>query len=54
MVYTLTEEYNDEERLQGIFDRISFFKKKTFNKLTNLKTDIRRSMITDYPFMAKL
>jgi uncharacterized protein YjaG (DUF416 family) len=53
-VYTLSEDYKDEERLQAIFDQLTFYKKRSITKISNLKTDIRKSMLSDYPFMAKL
>lgn len=54
VVYTLTEECNNEEKLQGITDQISFYRKKSIVKLTSIKTDIRKTMLADFPFMAKI
>jgi hypothetical protein len=44
----------DEEKLQLIFDEITFFKKLSLIKFTNLKTDIQKTLLGDFPMMANL
>ena len=51
---TISEDFNDEEKLEQLLEEISFFRKKSFTGVSNLKTDVRKTLLADFPFMAKL
>lgn len=52
---SLHESYRQDENLiQKEFDKITFFKKLSLIKFTNLKTDIQKTMLSDFPMMANL
>lgn len=44
----------DEESLQHLFDEISFYKKFSLIKFTNLKTDIQKTLLGDFPMMSNI
>lgn len=52
-VYTLEDAYNDEDRMQQFYDRLSHFRKATLVKMNNV-TNIRKTLLSDFPFMAKM
>lgn len=52
-VYTLGDEYNDEDKMQQLFEKLSHYRKTTLVKMTNM-TSIRKTLLSDFPFMAKM
>lgn len=52
-VYTLADEYNDEDKMQQFFERISHYRKSTLVKMSNM-SNIRKTLLSDFPFMAKM
>lgn len=52
-VYTLEDAFNDEDRMQQFFEKLSHFKKSTLIKMNNV-TNIRKTLLSDFPFMAKM
>lgn len=52
-VYTLSDDFNDEDTMQKFYDKISFFRKTTLVKMNNI-TNIRKTLLSDFPFMAKM
>jgi glycerone phosphate O-acyltransferase/fatty acyl-CoA reductase len=53
LVYTLEDAFNDEDRMQQFFEKLSHFKKSTLIKMNNV-TSIRKTLLSDFPFMAKM
>lgn len=45
---------DDEDKLQLVFDNITFFKKLSLIKFTNLKTDIQKTLLGDFPMMSNM
>ena len=55
MCYSLHPAYQqDEELLQQVFNRLTFYKKLSLIKFTNLKTDIQKTLLGDFPMMSNL
>ncbi|CAI2365141.1 unnamed protein product [Moneuplotes crassus] len=55
LCYCLDPVYRvDEESLQNIFEEITFYKKLSLIKFTNLKTDIQKTMLGDFPMMSNI
>ena len=52
-VYTLSDMYNDENKMQQFFERLSQYRKSTLVKMSN-STSIRKTLLADFPFMAKM
>lgn len=52
-VYTLNDEYNDEDKMQRFYEKISFYKKTTLAKMSEI-TNIRKTLLSDFPFLAKM
>ena len=52
-VYTLSDEYNDENMMQQFFEKLSQYRKSTLVKM-NTSTSIRKTLLSDFPFMAKM
>lgn len=52
-VYTLGDEFNDEDRMQSFLNKLSHFRKATLVKMGNM-TNIRKTLLSDFPFMAKM
>lgn len=52
-IYTLGDKYNDEDRMQQLFVQLSHYRKTTLVKMTNM-TSIRKTLISEFPFMAKI
>lgn len=52
-VYTLGDEYNDEEKMQMYLDKLSHYRKPNTVKMSNM-SNIRKSLLSDFPFMAKM
>jgi len=52
-VYTLSDEYNSEDKMQQFFEKLSQFRKSTLVK-TNSMGNIRKTLLSDFPFMAKM
>ena len=44
----------DDELIQAEFDKITFYKKLSLIKFTNLKSDIQKTMLSDFPMMSNL
>ena len=58
MSYHLNDEWvsgeDEEAKLQAMYDELTFFKKKSFVNLPNIRTEIRKGLLADFPFMAKI
>lgn len=55
LCYSLHPSYQqDEELLQQVFNSLTFYKKLSIIKFTNLKTDIQKTLLGDFPLMANL
>lgn len=52
-VYTLSDEYNDEAMMQQFFEKLSQYRKSTLVKMST-STSIRKVLLSDFPFMAKM
>lgn len=52
-VYTLGDDYNDEDKMQQFFEKLSHFRKSTLVKASNM-SNIRKTLLSDFPFMAKM
>jgi glycerol-3-phosphate O-acyltransferase len=52
-VYTLGDDYNDEDKMQQFFEKLSHFRKSTLVKAGNM-SNIRKALLSDFPFMAKM
>lgn len=52
-VYTLGDDYNDEDKMQKFLDKLSHFRKSTLVKMSSM-TNIRKTLLSDFPFMAKM
>lgn len=52
-VYTLGDDYNDEDKMQKFFDKLSHFRKATLVKMNSM-ANIRKTLLSDFPFMAKM
>ena len=52
-IYTLSDEYNDEDKMQQFFDQLSHYRKATLVKMSGM-TNIRKALLSDFPFMAKM
>jgi 1-acyl-sn-glycerol-3-phosphate acyltransferase len=52
-VYTLSDEYNDEDKMHQFYEKLSFYRKTTLVKMNSI-TNIRKTLLSDFPFMAKM
>ena len=53
--YALHPDYhNDEDLIQQMFDKVTFYKKLSLIKFTNLKSDIQKTLLGDFPMMSNL
>jgi len=52
-VYTLSDQYNDEDTMQQVFEQLSFYRKTTLVKMSSM-SNIRKTLLSDFPFMAKM
>jgi 1-acyl-sn-glycerol-3-phosphate acyltransferase len=52
-IYTFGDKYNDEEKMQKFLDKLSHYRKPTLVKMSNMN-NIRKSLLSDFPFMAKI
>lgn len=52
-VYTLSDAYNDEDKLQQFYEKLSYYRKTSLAKLSTT-SNIRKTLLSDFPFLAKM